>query len=62
MKTVKGDLLALAKEGKFDIIVQGCNCHNVMGAGLAKQIKEEFPEINVANDLINNEDIGNIAL
>jgi O-acetyl-ADP-ribose deacetylase (regulator of RNase III) len=44
MKTVKGDLLALAKEGKFDIIVQGCNCHNVMGAGLAKQIRDEFPD------------------
>jgi len=44
MKTVKGDLLALAKEGKFDIIVQGCNCHNVMGAGIARQIREEFPD------------------
>ena len=44
MKTVKGDLLALAKEGKFDIIVQGCNCHNVMGAGIARQIRDEFPD------------------
>jgi O-acetyl-ADP-ribose deacetylase (regulator of RNase III) len=44
MKTVKGDLLALAKEGKFDIIVQGCNCQNVMGAGIAKQIRDEFPD------------------
>ena len=44
MKTVKGDLLALAKEGKFDIIVQGCNCHNVMGSGIARQIREEFPD------------------
>jgi O-acetyl-ADP-ribose deacetylase (regulator of RNase III) len=44
MKTVKGDLIALAKEGKFDIIVQGCNCFNVMGAGIARQIKDEFPD------------------
>jgi O-acetyl-ADP-ribose deacetylase (regulator of RNase III) len=44
MKTVKGNLLALAKEGQFDIIVQGCNCQNVMGAGIAKQIKEQFPD------------------
>jgi O-acetyl-ADP-ribose deacetylase (regulator of RNase III) len=44
MKTIKGDLLALAKEGQFDIIVQGCNCQNVMGAGIAKQIKDEFPD------------------
>jgi O-acetyl-ADP-ribose deacetylase (regulator of RNase III) len=44
MKTVKGDLLALAKEGQFDIIVHGCNCQNLMGAGIAKQIKEQFPD------------------
>lgn len=44
MKTVKGDLLVLAKEGKFDIILHGCNCHNVMGAGIAKQIRDEFPD------------------
>lgn len=49
MNTVKGDLLALAKEGKFDIIVQGCNCQNVMGAGIAKQIKDEFPDAWIAD-------------
>lgn len=49
MKTIKGDLLALAKEGKFDIIVQGCNCFCVMGAGIAKQIKTEFPDAWIAD-------------
>ena len=44
MKTVKGDLLAMAKAGDFDIIVQGCNCHNVMGSGIAKSIREQFPD------------------
>lgn len=44
MIKVKGDLLALAEQGQFDIIVQGCNCFNTMGSGLAKQIKAQYPE------------------
>ena len=43
MKTVRGDLLALAIAGDFDVIVHGCNCQNTMGAGIAKSIKEQFP-------------------
>lgn len=42
MKIIKGDLLAMGKANEFDIIVQGCNCFNVMGSGIAKQIKEQF--------------------
>lgn len=44
LKQVKGDLLAMGKANEFDIIVQGCNCFNVMGSGIAKQIKEQFPD------------------
>jgi O-acetyl-ADP-ribose deacetylase (regulator of RNase III) len=44
MKTIEGDLLKLAKEGKFDVIVHGCNCFHTFGAGIAKQILKEFPE------------------
>jgi len=44
MKVINGDLLKLAKQGKFDIIIHGCNCFCQMGAGIAKQIKKEFPE------------------
>ena len=44
MKQVKGDLLALGKANEFDIIVQGCNCWNVMGSGIAKSIREQFPD------------------
>lgn len=43
MNIIKGDLIKLAKEKKFDIIVQGCNCFNTMNSGLAKQIREQFP-------------------
>ena len=44
VKTIKGDLVKLFKERQFDVIIHGCNCFNTMGAGIAKQIKEEFPD------------------
>ena len=42
-REIKGDLLAMAKEGHFDIIAHGCNCHKMMGAGIAYQIARQFP-------------------
>ncbi len=44
MKVIKGDLVKLAVADEFDVIVHGCNCFCKMGAGIAKQIKEVFPE------------------
>ena len=43
MQTRSGDLIALAKAGEYDVIVHGCNCQCAMDAGIAKQIKAEFP-------------------
>jgi O-acetyl-ADP-ribose deacetylase (regulator of RNase III) len=37
-----GDLITLAKEGKFDVIAHGCNCHSTMGAGIAPQMAKAF--------------------
>ena len=39
----KGNLLDLAEAGEFDIIVQGCNCFNTMGGGIAREIAERYP-------------------
>jgi O-acetyl-ADP-ribose deacetylase (regulator of RNase III) len=39
----KGNLLDLAEEGRFDVIVQGCNCFNTMGGGIAREIRERYP-------------------
>ena len=44
MKTVQGDLIKLALEGQFDVIVHGCNCFCSMGAGIARTIRLTFPE------------------
>ncbi len=43
IQTRRGNLIALAIEGYFDVIVQGCNCFHTMGGGLARQIREQFP-------------------
>lgn len=49
LRVVKGDLVELANQGRFNVIVHGCNCFCKMGAGIAKQIKLEFPEAYVAD-------------
>lgn len=41
----KGNLLDLAEQGEFDIVVQGCNCFNTMGGGIAREIRERYPEV-----------------
>ena len=43
-REIKGDLLEMAKIGEcFDIIAHGCNCHQMMGAGIALGVKKVFP-------------------
>ena len=44
MQLYYGNLLEMAKNGEFDIIIHGCNCLHTMGAGIAKYIKQDFPE------------------
>ncbi len=44
MNKIKGNLIDFAYQGKFDIIVHGCNCFNTMGSGIAKEIKQRCPE------------------
>jgi len=44
MKTITGNLVTLANEGRFSNIIHGCNCFNTMGAGVAKAIRWAFPQ------------------
>ena len=46
---VKGDLIQMALNGDFDIIGHGCNMKKTMGAGIALQISNTFPEADVAD-------------
>lgn len=45
IKEIKGNLITLAKEGKYDIIAHGTNCFCTMNIGIAKQIKDNFLEV-----------------
>lgn len=44
LREIQGNLIELAKEGQFDVIVHGCNCMCTMGSGIAAQIRRHFPE------------------
>lgn len=39
---IKGDLIELAKQGKFDVIAHGANCFCTMGSGIAPQMAKAF--------------------
>jgi O-acetyl-ADP-ribose deacetylase (regulator of RNase III) len=45
LKHTKGNLLDLAEASLFDVVVQGCNCFNTMGGGIAREIAERYPEV-----------------
>ena len=49
MKKITGDLLQLAIDGYFDVIIHGCNCQCQMGKGIALSIKRQFPEAYAAD-------------
>ncbi len=41
-KEIQGDLIHLALQGEFDVIVHGCNCFCTMASGIAKPMAETF--------------------
>jgi O-acetyl-ADP-ribose deacetylase (regulator of RNase III) len=49
MNKRSGDLLQLAIDGQFDVIIHGCNCQCQMGKGIALSIKRQFPEAYAAD-------------
>lgn len=51
LKHAKGNLIDLAEAGEFDVIVHGCNCQNVMGSGIAKELRARYPGVYEADCL-----------
>lgn len=65
LKHVKGNLLDLAEQGHFNIIMHGCNCFNTMGSGIAREIRTRFPQAAVADAMTHQGDrskLGTITL
>lgn len=44
MNILNGDLIQFALTGRFDVIIHCCNCFCTMGAGIARLIRDDFPE------------------
>jgi len=44
MKIIYGDLIKMALEEHFDVIIHGCNSFCNMGAGIARTIRYTFPK------------------
>lgn len=64
LKHISGNLLDMADMGSFDFIIHGCNCFNIMGAGIAKQIADRYPKAKLVDDQTNRGDyikIGNFT-
>jgi O-acetyl-ADP-ribose deacetylase (regulator of RNase III) len=49
LKHAKGNLLDLAEAGEFDVIFHGANCFNTMGGGIAREIRERYPEVAIVD-------------
>ena len=43
MKERYGDIIKIFLKEDYDVLIHGCNCHCVMGAGLAARISRKFP-------------------
>jgi O-acetyl-ADP-ribose deacetylase (regulator of RNase III) len=43
LQLAKGNLIDMAEQGLFDVIVHGCNCLNTMGSGIAAEIRSRYP-------------------
>jgi O-acetyl-ADP-ribose deacetylase (regulator of RNase III) len=61
LKHTKGNLLDLAEAGEFDVIVQGCNCFNAMGGGIAREIRERYPKCAEADNATNKGDYNKLG-
>jgi len=48
---VTGNLIDMAEQGQFDVIVHGCNCLNTMGSGIALEIRTRYPKAYDADTL-----------
>lgn len=45
MNVIKADILSNIDPNRLTIILHGCNCFHVMGAGIAGYLAKKFPEV-----------------
>lgn len=52
----EGNLVTLADQGEFDVIIHGCNCFNTMGSGVARAIADRWPQASEVDNMTNRGD------
>lgn len=62
MNTIHGNILDVAERGRFDVVVHGANCRHTMGAGIAKQIRDRWPEAWHADQRVKDPQLGGISI
>ena len=45
LNIIQKDLIKAFKENEINVLIQQCNCFHTQNAGLAKSIKQEYPEV-----------------
>lgn len=45
MQIIEKDLIKAFKENEINVLIQQCNCFHTQNAGLAKNIRQEYPEV-----------------
>lgn len=58
---VTGNLIDMAEQGQFDVIVHGCNCLNTMGSGIALEIRTRYPKAYEADTLATEQWVDPVA-
>jgi len=58
---VEGNLITMALNGDFDVIIHGCNCFCTMASGIAGQISQRLPAAREADKLTEKGDIDKLG-
>ena len=45
LNIIQKDLIKAFKENEINVLIQQCNCFHTQNAGLAKNIRQEYPEV-----------------
>ena len=56
-----GNLLDLAHNGTFDLIIHGCNCQHRMGAGIALELARRWPDVAAADQAVAAPQLGQFS-
>lgn len=51
----------MAEAGEFDVIVHGCNCFNTMGAGIAREIRDRYPQAAASDSMTERGDYNKLG-